>query len=119
MRGAGVDQFYVELDCLDDLGENRLPAIRDSLLAANASVKEAADWITRTFDTQGDSTSDDVPFNTSAPYGHYLFFQAGNECYLAMRFMRQVFADNAENVDLAAQAVREIAHRYRVADGRA
>lgn len=114
-----MDEFYVRLECLDDLGNNRLPAIRDSLSEALKALKEATGWITRTFDTRGSSMYDDVPFNTNLDPHFHLFGQPGNECYFTMDFMRQVFEDNCENVDLAAQAIREIALRYRQADGQA
>lgn len=113
-----MDEFYVRLDCLDDLGKNRLPAVRDSLNAALAQLKEATTWIYRTFETES-FTDPDKPIDMGMTYRHYLFWQPGNECYIAMDFMRQVFEDNAENVDLAGQAIREIAHRYRQADGQA
>lgn len=37
----------------------------------------------------------------------------------AANFLGRVLDDNAENLSLAAQALREIAHRYRQADGQA
>jgi hypothetical protein len=113
-----MDQFDVQLDNLDDIGNNRLPAIAESIANANAQLEQAASWITRTFDTRGRSY-DDGPWNAEQPYEHYLFWRAGNECYYAMDFMRQIFADNHQNVNLAAQAIREIALRYRQADGQA
>lgn len=113
-----MDQFYVQLDRLDSLANTRLPAIADSIANANAALKEATGWITRTFDTRGRS-ADDVPWNAEQPYLFYLFWRPGNECYYAMDFMRQIFEDNHENVNLAAQAIREIATRYRQADGQA
>jgi hypothetical protein len=113
-----VDQFYVELDKLDDLANNRLPAIAESIANANAGLKEAASWITRTFETRGQSARD-VPWNAEQTFLFYLFWRPGNECYYAMDFMRQIFEDNHENVTLAAQAIREIASRYREADGQA
>lgn len=111
-----MDQFYVQLDRLDELGNKRLPAIAESIANANAALKEATGWITRTFDTRGRSY-EDTPWNAEQPYLFYLYWRAGNECYYAMDFMRQIFEDNHENVDLAAQAIREIATRYRQADG--
>lgn len=113
-----MDQFYVQLDRLDSLANTRLPTIADSIANANAELKEAAGWITRTFDTRGESY-EDKPWNAEQPYLFYLFWRPGNECYYAMDFMRQIFEDNRENVDLAAQAIREIATRYRQADGQA
>jgi hypothetical protein len=113
-----MDQFYVELDKLDDLANKRLPAIATSIENANVQLKEAIGWITRTFDTRGDSTRD-VPWNAEQAYLFYLFWRPGNECYYAMDFMRRIFEDNQENVNLAAQAIREIARRYREADGQA
>jgi hypothetical protein len=113
-----VDQFYVQLDKLDDVANNRLPAIAESIANANARLKDATDWITRTFDTRG-RASDGGSWNAEQPYLFYLFWRPGNECYYAMDFMRQIFEDNHENVNLAAQAVREIASRYREADGQA
>jgi len=111
-----MDQFYVELDKLDDLANNRLPAIAESIANANARLKDAVGWITRTFDTRGGSYRDDVPWNAEQPHLFYLFWRPGNECYYAMDFMRQIFEDNGENVELAAQAIREIARRYRETD---
>ncbi|HEX6356190.1 hypothetical protein [Actinophytocola sp.] len=113
-----TDQFYVQLDRLDDIANNRLPAIAESIANAHGQLKEAVGWITRTFDTEGRSF-DDGPWNAEQPYQFYLFWRPGNECYYAMDFMRQIFEDNHENVNLAAQAVREIALRYRQADGQA
>lgn len=113
-----MDQFYVQLDRLDSLANTRLPAIADSIANANAALKEATGWITRTFDTRGRSY-DDKPWNAEQPYLFYLFWRPGNECYYAMDFMHQIFEDNHENVNLAAQAIREIATRYRQADGQA
>jgi hypothetical protein len=113
-----MDEFDVQLDRLDDVGNVRLPAIAESIAKANAGLKAATEWITRTFDTRGESYGD-KPWNAERPYQFYLFWRPGNECYYAMDFMRQIFEDNQENVNLAAQAVREIARRYREADGQA
>jgi hypothetical protein len=113
-----MDQFYVELDRLDDLGNTRLPAIAESISNAHTGLKEAIGWITRTFDTRGKSAADG-PWQAEQPYEYYLFWRAGNECYYAMDFMRRIFEDNHQNVDLAARAIREIALRYRQADGQA
>lgn len=88
-----MDQFGVELD-------------------------HATDWITRTFDTRGESYRDGE-WNAEQPFQFYLFWRPGNECYYAMDFMRRIFEDNRENVTLAAQAIREIELRYRQADGQA
>lgn len=115
-----MDQFYVELDRLDDLGDNRLPAISQSLSNAHGGLRDATDWITRAFETRGQSHDPDAPWDPKAPdelNGLSLHYGAGNECYYAMDFMRQIFEDNVENVNLAAQAVREIARRYRQVDG--
>jgi len=117
-----MDEFYVELDRLDDLGNNRLPAISQSLANAHSELWAATEWITRAFDTRGQSVERDAPWDPKAPHplnGRSLYYKAGNECYYAMDFMRQVFEDNVENVNLAAQAVREIARRYREVDGQA
>jgi hypothetical protein len=117
-----VDQFYVELDLLDDLGNNRLPAISQSLSNAHNQLWAATDWITRAFDTRGDSYNREAPWDPHAPdelNGVSLYYKAGNECFYAMDFMRQILEDNVENVNLAAQAVREIALRYRQVDGQA
>jgi hypothetical protein len=111
-----MDQFYVQLEQLDDLGGKHLPAIAESMANANAKLAEASDWITRTFDTRGQS-SGDGPWNAEQPHRFYLFWRPGNECYYAMDFLRRIFEDNHENVELAAQAIREIAARYRQADG--
>lgn len=113
-----MDQFYVELDRLDNLGNTRLPAIAESIVTSHDRLKDAIGWITRTFETRGDSTGDQ-PWQAEQPYEYYLFWRAGNECYYAMDFMRRIFEDNHQNVDLAAQAIREIALRYRQADGQA
>lgn len=117
-----MDQFYVELDSLDNLGNNRLPAISETLANALEGLWSATDWISDAFDNRGSSSQRDVPWDPRAPAlvnGRSLYFQAGNECFYAMDFMRQVFEDNIENVNLAAQAVREIALRYRQVDGQA
>lgn len=108
----------MQLDMLDDVANNRLPAIAESIANANARLKDATDWITRTFDTRG-RASENGQWNAEQPYLYYLFWRPGNECFYAMDFMRQIFEDNHENVNLAAQAVREIASRYREADGQA
>lgn len=113
-----MDEFDVQLDRLDDVANVRLPAIAESIANANAGLKEAVGWITRTFDTRGESY-EDKPWNAKQPYLFYLFWRPGNECYYAMDFMRQIFEDNQENVTLAAQAIGEIANRYRQADGQA
>lgn len=113
-----MDQFYVELDRLDDLGNTRLPAIAESIATSHDRLEDAIGWITRTFETRGDSAGD-RPWQAEQPYQYYLFWRAGNECYYAMDFMRRIFEDNHQNVDLAAQAIREIALRYRQADGQA
>lgn len=111
-----MDQFYVELDKLDDIANVRLPAIADSIANADGQLKEAVGWITRTFETRGNSSSDG-PWNAEQTNLFYLFYRAGNECYHATDFMRQILQDNHENVNLAAQAIKEIANRYRQADG--
>jgi hypothetical protein len=113
-----MSQFEVQLDQLDVIGNTHLPAIAESIANANNSLKTATDWITRTFDTRGESYGSG-PWNAEQPFEHYLFWRAGNECYYAMDILRQIFEDNHENVQLAAQAVREIALRYRQADGQA
>jgi hypothetical protein len=113
-----MDQFEVQLDKLDDLANTRLPAIAASIENANKELKNAVGWITRTFDTRGNSF-EDTPWNAKQTYLFYLFWRPGNECYYTMDFMRQVFEDNQENVNLAAQAIKEIARRYRQADGQA
>ncbi|MFC4855640.1 hypothetical protein [Actinophytocola glycyrrhizae] len=113
-----MDQFYVQLDRLDDIGKTRLPGIAASMTAAGARLEEAIGWITRTFDTEGRSY-DQGRWDAEQPYQSYLFWRPGNECFYAMDFMRRIVDDNRENVELAAQAVREMALRYRQADGQA
>ncbi|SDD18923.1 hypothetical protein SAMN05216174_108106 [Actinokineospora iranica] len=108
----------MHLSALDDLGRNRLPGISQSMSTALEKLTEATGWITRTFDTRG-ASMDTGGFDTSMPYRHYLFWQPGNECYYTLDFVKQVFQDNRDNVDLAAQAIVEIATRYRQADGQA
>lgn len=112
-----MDQFYVQLDKLDEVADKWLPGIATSIADANSQLKEATGWITRAFGTRGQSMEDDTPWDARQPYEFYLFWRPGNECYYATDFMRQIFADNHENVNLAARAVKEIANRYRQADG--
>jgi hypothetical protein len=112
-----TDQFNVQLDQLDAIAQTWLPGIATSIANANDQLKVATGWISRIFETRGHSMIDDEPWNAKQTYLYYLFYRPGNECYYATDFMRQIFADNAENVNLAAQAVREIANRYRQADG--
>ncbi|TDV53738.1 hypothetical protein [Actinophytocola oryzae] len=112
-----TDQFYVQLEQLDEIATKWLPGIAGSIAEANAQLKEATGWISRAFDTEGESMHDERPWNAEQPYQFYLFYRPGNECYYATDFMRQIFDDNYENVTLAAQAVKEIANRYRQADG--
>lgn len=111
-----MDQFYVQLEGLDNIANVRLPAIADSIAKADGQLKEAVGWITRTFDTRGRSYRDEA-WDARQTNLYYLFWRPGNECYYTMDFMRQIFQDNVENVNLAAGAMREIAARYRAADG--
>lgn len=113
-----MSQFDVQLEALDRIANTHLPAIAESIANADAQLEEATGWITRTFDTRGRSY-DVGPWNAEQPYLFYLFWRPGNECYYAMDFLRQIFEDNHENVQLAAQAMKEIALRYRQADGQA
>ncbi|GAB1509437.1 hypothetical protein [Actinophytocola sp. KF-1] len=113
-----MSQFEVQLDALDRVGGTHLPAVAKSIADAEAQLREAVGWITRTFDTRGKSY-DEGPWNAEQPQEYYLFWRPGNECYYAMDLLRQVFQDNHENVQLAAQAIKEIALRYRQADGQA
>ncbi|WP_189252875.1 hypothetical protein [Lentzea flava] len=53
------------------------------------------------------------------PGGRYLFDQVGTEFRITAEFMKRLAADNSETVRLAAGALREIAQRYREADGQA
>lgn len=112
-----ADQFYVQLDKLDEIATKWLPGIATSIADANGQLKEAATWITRAFHTRGNSADDSVPWDSGQPYQFYLFWRPGNECYYACDLMRQIFEDNHENVNLSAQAIQEIANRYRQADG--
>lgn len=113
-----MSQFEVELTSLDKIGAKHLPDIAASMANATRELENAVGWITRTFDTRGDSTGDG-PWNAEQPHRYYLFWRPGNECFYAMDFMRRIFEDNRENVTLAAQAIREIALRYRQADRQA
>jgi len=105
-----MDQFEVELDALDRIGNKRLPDIAASIENAAGELRNATDWITRTFDTHGEP-------HTEQPYLFYLFWRPGNDCHHAMDAMRRVFADNRDTITLAAHAIGEIAQRYRRADG--
>ncbi|SDO39755.1 hypothetical protein [Lentzea jiangxiensis] len=58
-------------------------------------------------------------FDTADQCVYHLFSRLGREFRETADFMQQVLEDNRDNLVLAAQAVREIAHRYREADGQA
>ncbi|GLZ31148.1 hypothetical protein Lesp02_33360 [Lentzea sp. NBRC 105346] len=56
-------------------------------------------------------------FDTANTCGYHLFQLLGREFRETTDFMQQVLEDNRDNLQLAAAAVREVAKRYREADG--
>ena len=51
--------------------------------------------------------------------GRHLYDQVGDEWRVTAGFLGRIAADNAETARLVGEALREIAQRYREADGQA
>ncbi|GLZ31144.1 hypothetical protein Lesp02_33320 [Lentzea sp. NBRC 105346] len=99
------DQFSVQLDQLDDLANKRLPGIGHCLSEVLSNLNRAIDESYGAFVAAGASAQ--------------LFEETKNEWDPTADFLQQVLQDNVENLDLASKALKEIAHRYRQADGQA
>ena len=111
-----MDQFSVDLQKLEHAGNTLLPAVSDTFGTCAKNVQEATGWLTSTFTTYGHSQGESS-YDTRMNPSFHLFNIAGNECYTAMDLLRRVFEDNQRNVESAAQAITEIARRYREVDG--
>ncbi|WP_434449586.1 hypothetical protein [Lentzea sp. E54] len=100
------DQFSVQLENLDKIANVRLPGMADCLRRVRGLLNKAVD-------------ESDGAFSISDEPVYRLFEGVEREFDPAANFLGRVLDDNAENLSLAAQALREIAHRYRQADGQA
>lgn len=99
------DQFSVQLDKLDDLADKRLSGMRECLSEVLGHFNHVIDESFGAFVAVGAAER--------------LFEGAKVEWDPTADYMQQVLQDNVENLDLAAKAIKEIAHRYRQADGQA
>ena len=99
------DQFSVQLDRLDDLADKRLPGMRDCLSEVLGHLNRAIDESFGAFIAVGSR--------------EHLYEGAKREWDPTADFTQQVLQDNVENLELASKALKEIAHRYRQADGQA
>ena len=100
------DQFSVQLENLDKIANVRLTGMADCLRRVKEHLNRAVDESSGAF-----SISDEPVYR--------LFDGVERDFGPTANFLGRVLDDNAENLGLAAQALREIADRYRQADGQA
>ncbi|TWP52623.1 hypothetical protein FKR81_09975 [Lentzea tibetensis] len=99
------DQFSVQLDNLDSLAKNRLPGMSRCLSQVLGHLNRTVDESYGAFVAVGSQ--------------EHLYEGVKREWDPTADFMQRVLRDNVENLELAARAIGEIAHRYRQADGQA
>lgn len=100
------DGFTVQVENLDKAATILEQQMAGGMEATRRSLTAVMDIEFKAFDT-GDQCV------------YHLFSLLGREFRETADFMQQVLEDNRDNLLLAAQAVREIARRYREADGQA
>jgi hypothetical protein len=100
------DSFTVELENLDAAARILETEMAGGMEATRRSLTAAMEIEFKGFDS-GDQCV------------YHLFSKLGREFQETTDFMEQVLEDNRDNLLLAAQAIREIAKRYREADGQA
>ena len=98
------DQFSVQLENLDRIANVRLTGMAECLRQVRHQLDKAVG------EADGAFSSSDEPVRR-------LFDGVEREFEPMAHFLGRVLDDNAENLNLAAQALREIARRYRQADG--
>lgn len=98
-----MGDFSVQVDALDEVADKFLGPMAQELAVLSSKIGGTAKYDGPMFGNQDESL---VPLGAVRPY----FVQTRD-------FFRRVLADDAENLRLAAQAVKEIAKRYREADG--
>ncbi|MEV8439845.1 hypothetical protein AB0425_20925 [Actinosynnema sp. NPDC051121] len=98
------DQFSVQLDRLDSLARDRLPGMAGALVEVLSHLNHVIDGTYGAF--------------FAHPLGQEDVFAGTREEFrVTTDFLQQVLQDNVGNLELAALALREIASRYRRADG--
>lgn len=100
------DGFTVELENLDSAADILEKKMAGGMEATRSSLTAAMDLEYKGFDSADQCV-------------YHLFSKLGREFQETTDFMQQVLEDNRDNLLLAAQAIRQIAHRYREADGQA
>lgn len=98
------DQFSVQLDRLDSLAGERLPGMAGAMGEALSHLNRVIDETDGAFIAPPSGQED-------------LFAGARTEFRVTTDYLQQVLQDNVGNLELAAKALREIASRYRQADG--
>ena len=98
------DQFSVQLENLEKIANVRLTGMADCLRRVKDQLDKAVEAL------PGATSVSDAP-------EYRLFEGVRRDFDPTANFLGRVVDDNAENLDLAAQALREIADRYRQADG--
>jgi len=91
--------FTTEVEGLENAADNALRPLAEELRAARARITATSE------------------FDGAFSAGDGSVFEAQLGTWQETRgFLERVFDDNAESLDLAARALREIAARYRAAD---
>ncbi|MBB5807799.1 uncharacterized protein YukE [Saccharothrix ecbatanensis] len=98
------DQFSVQLEQLDSVANKRLPGMANTLAEVLANLNRAMEQAPGAFTNHPSSDRD-------------LFQGTRNDFQVTTDFLQQVLQDNVGNLELASKALREIASRYRQADG--
>lgn len=95
---------------------NLVDAAKTLEIGVAGSLESVERWIGNAIDKENDAF---LSGDAHGPSGRYLFDEVGTEFRTTAYFLQRLAADNSENVRLAAEALREIAQRYREADGQA
>ncbi|MFJ5990498.1 hypothetical protein [Lentzea sp. NPDC092896] len=102
-----MSSFAVEVGNLVDAAKIMETQIAGSFESVHRWIKDATE------------KDDDAFYSGDGQGGRHLYDQVGDEWRVTADFMNRIAADNAETMRLAAEALREIAQRYREADGQA
>jgi hypothetical protein len=98
-----MGDFSAQTDALDEVADKCLSQIAQELAVLSSKIGGTAQYDGPMFGTEDEET---CPLGRVRPY------------YVQTRdLFKRVLADDAENLQLAAQALKEIAKRYREADG--
>ncbi|SFR06791.1 hypothetical protein SAMN04488564_1021078 [Lentzea waywayandensis] len=102
-----MSSFAVEVENLVDAAKVMETHIAGSFESVHHWIKGATE------------KENDAFYSGDGQGGRHLYDQVGDEWRVTADFMNRIAVDNAETMRLAAEALREIAQRYREADGQA